>query len=347
MTLALRPIAEEGWPDVAGGFADLTFEQSLTYARAAAARIGARAEYLLLEERGQPVAAAAVRIKTVPGLGRGIAWIAAGPLLHPCGGPAPDMARIAAVLAALRAEFCTRRGHVLRLRPAGIAAHDGQTFAAAATAGGFAPAPQARPYASIAIDLGQDRETLMAALNGKWRTDLRFALKSGLALKAGTPADLGDRFLALYEKVQGIKGFRPDITPEFHFALSGPDFPREILVATREGVDLAGIVTGTAGQTTTYLFGATGAEGRRLKAGYFLTWEGIGRAQSRGLRWYDLGGVDPEANPDVARFKTRMNGMPILAEPFEARPAGLVPELVSGLEMLRARLRQTRGGGHA
>lgn len=338
--LALRPIPEADWPDVAGGFADLTFEQSLTYARAAAARIGARVEYLLLEEQGRPVAAAAVRIKTVPGLGRGIAWIAAGPLLHPCGGLAPDSARIAAVLAALREEICTRRGHILRLRPAGIAAHDEQTFAAVAAAEGFAPPLRTRPYASIAIDLAQDRATLMAALNGKWRTDLRYALKSGLTLEAGTPADLGDRFLALYKEVQGAKGFRPDITPEFHFALSGSDFPREVLLATREGVDLAGIVTGTAGQTATYLFGATGAEGRRLKAGYFLTWEGIGRAQSRGLRWYDLGGVDPVANPDVARFKSRMNGRPILADPFEARPAGPVPRLVGGLEALRARLRR-------
>ncbi len=340
MTLALRSVPEEGWPDVAGGFADLTFEQGLTYARAAAARIGARVEYLLLEEQGQPVAAAAVRIKTVPGLGRGIAWIASGPLLHPCGGPAPDAARIAAVLAALRAEFCIRRGHVLRLRPAGIAAHDGHLFAEAAGSAGLVPAERAPSYASIAIDLAQDRDALMHNLNGKWRTDLRYALKSGLTLEAGGATDLGERFLRLYEEVQGAKRFRPDITPEFHFALSGPDFPREILIATKEGADLAGIVTGTAGQTAAYLFGATGAEGRWLKAGYFLTWEGIGRAQSRGLRWYDLGGVDPVANPDVARFKTRMNGRPIRAEPFEARPAGPVPHLVAGLEALRARLRR-------
>lgn len=340
MTLTLRPVPAEDWPDVASGFADLTFEQSLTYARAAAARIGARAEYLLLEAAGQPVAAAALRIRMIPGLGRGIAWIAAGPLLHPCNGPPPDAKRTAAVLSALREEICTRRGHILRLRPAGIAAHDGQTFATAAGAEGFTPAPHARPYASAAIDLGQDRETLMAALNGKWRTDLRYALKTGLTLEAGTPDDLGDRFLALYADVQQAKGFRPDITPEFHFALSGPDFPREILLATREGTDLAGIVTGAAGQTVTYLFGATGAEGRRLKAGYFLTWEGIGRAQSGGLRWYDLGGIDAAANPDVARFKTRMNGRAILAEPFEARPGGLVPHVISGLETLRARLRR-------
>jgi len=50
--------------------------------------------------------------------------------------------------------------------------------------------------------------------------------------------------------------------------------------------------------------------------------------------------VDPEANPDVARFKTRMNGRAILAEPFEAQPNGPVPHVISGLEALRAHLRR-------
>ena len=340
MMLTLRPIPEVDWPEVAGRFADLTFEHSLTYASAAAARIGARVAYLVIEDAGNPVAAAAVRIKTVPGLGRGIAWSASGPLLHLINGPAPGEELIAAILDKLREEFCDRQGHVLRVRLAGVACQDRRLFAKAAVAGGFAPAEGIASYASTVIDLTQDSDTLFSNLNGKWRTDLRYALKSGLSLEVGEPDELSDRFLALYEEVQGTKGFRPDITPEFHFALDGPDFPREILIATKQGADLAGIVIGVAGQTATYLFGATAMEGRRLKAGYFLTWEGIAHAQSGGLHWYDLGGVDHEANPDVARFKTRMNGQPVLSEPFEARPAGSVSQIIKGLEALRARLRR-------
>ncbi len=340
MMLSLHHVSAMDWPAIASGFADLTFEQSLTYTQAAAARIGARVEYLVLEEEGRPVAAAAVRIKTVPGLGRGIAWIASGPLLHPLNSPSPEKGQIAAILGALRAELSLRQGHILRVRPAGIAANDGQLFAEAAGEIGFTPTEQATSYASIAIDLKQDRDTLMAALNGKWRTDLRYALKSDLTLEVGDTADLVNRFLALYKEVQGAKGFRPDITPEFHFALSGPDFPRKILIATKQGADLSGIVVGVAGQTATYLFGATGADGRRLKAGYFLTWEGIGWAQSCGLRWYDLGGVDSAANPDVARFKARMNGRPILAEAFETRLQGPVHRLIGGLEVMRTRLKR-------
>ena len=121
--LSVRRIPEADWPAISQRFGDLSFEQSLTYGRAAAARIGARLHCLVLERDGQLVAAAQIRLKTLPGFGRGIAWIASGPLLQRRDAPAPDADLIAAVLAALRAELALRQGHVLRLRLPGIALH--------------------------------------------------------------------------------------------------------------------------------------------------------------------------------------------------------------------------------
>lgn len=339
MTLDLTFVSETDWPIIAGKFADLTFEQTLTYSRAAAARIGAQARYAVLGEAVHPVAAVAIRIKTVPGLGRGIAWVPSGPLLRPAGAPLPTAARIADILSALRVELGDRQGHILRLRPAAMAAEDAEVFAEGAAQAGLVPSARAPAYDSIALDLAQDEASLMAALNGKWRTDLRYALKSDLTLEIGESTDLQNRFLSLFQAVQGAKGFQPDITPEFHFRLPAGDYPRKVLIAVKDGIDLAGIVIGAAGRTVTYLFGATGPEGRRLKAGYFLTWEGTRWAREEGFDWYDLGGVDAEANPDVARFKMRMNGMPIHASPYETRPGGAADCLIRSLEALRTRLR--------
>ena len=181
----------------------------------------------------------------------------------------------------------------------------------------------------------------MDRLNGKWRTDLRYALKSGLSLEIGMTPALQARFLVLFRAIQAAKGFAPDITPEFHFALSGPDMSHDILILTKDGQDLAGIVIGTSGGCAVYLFGATAEAGRALRAGYLLTWEGIRLSQQRGLDWYDLGGVDFDENPDVARFKDRMNGLRIeAAGPYEAHAGGPVAHLIKGLEGLRARLRR-------
>jgi lipid II:glycine glycyltransferase (peptidoglycan interpeptide bridge formation enzyme) len=192
----------------------------------------------------------------------------------------------------------------------------------------------------MALELTRGTQALMSALNGKWRTDLRSALKSGLILERGNGPSIEARFLAMFDKVQTAKDFRPDVSPQFHFRLGGPDYAVETLVAVKDGKDVAGIVTGTTGGCATYLFGATTDAGRPVRAGYFLTWEAVCLAQSRGLSWYDLGGIDTVANPDVARFKERMNGVPLLAEPFEACPSGLVPRVVLGAEALRARLKR-------
>jgi len=334
--MQVRPVDAADWPALAAGFRDMGFEQSLPYASAAAARVGATLSLLAVEAGGAPVAVAAVRIKRVPGLGSGIAWVPSGPLILPAGGATPDAAVLGAILAALRGHLS---GHVLRFRLSGLALQEAGALRAIAAAAGFAPTTRARPYRSIGIDLSRGTDALMAAFNGKWRTDLRFALKSGLELQRGSGPALEARFLAMLETVQAAKGFHTDITPAFHFPLHSPGYAVETLIAVKDGQDVAGIVTGRAGTCTTYLFGATAEAGRPVRAGYFLTWAAICHAAALGQTWYDMGGIDAETNPEVTRFKERMNGVALFAEPCEARPSGVRGRLVLGAEALRARLR--------
>jgi hypothetical protein len=340
--LRLREVAPADWPALAAGFSDLHYEQSLAYAVPAAARLGARARFLVLERDGAPVAGAVTRIKAVPGLGRGIAWIASGPFCQPCGGVAPDRETRAAILEALREELADRQGHILRLRPPALPPEDPADWAAAAQAAGFAPTGRANSYRSFAFDLAQDEEALMMASSGSWRRHLRAAMRAGLEVERGRPGEreLGARFRALYDEMRGFKAFGESIAPEFFFGLDGPDFGCEVLMARKGGRDVAAVVAGDAGESSVYLFGATGAAGRELRAGYLLAWEGALRAKAAGLAWYDLGGVDEAENPEGFRFKSRAGGVEIVAAgPFEARPGGPLPRLVTGLEGLRARLK--------
>ena len=336
----VRSLDQTEWSTLAMGFEDLSVEQGGPYTRAAAARIGAKAVFLAVEHEGAPIAAAALRIKCVPGFGCGIAWVPAGPLILPKGVPSPDPAALGGILASLRDHVVRQEGHVLRLRMSGIARQSPEAVQQIALAAGFTPTLRAPLYRSIALDLARGTQALMEALNGKWRTDLRYAQKSGLVLDVGSSPLHRARFLAMFEAVQSAKGFSPAIAPQFHFPLDGPDYTVETLLAAKDGQDVAGIVVGTTGGCATYLFGATTEAGRPLRAGYFLTGEAIHRAHNRGLSWYDLGGVDVEANPSVARFKERMNGLPLFAEPFEARPSGILPRLLLRAEALRARMKR-------
>lgn len=338
--ITLRYVPGSDWPDLARRFRDFAFEQSLTYAEPAAARIGGKAHYVVLERDGRLLAAAAVRVRAVPLLGRGIAWIASGPLTQPMEGDPPDDATMTAILATLRDEFALKRGHVLRFRLPGIAFPDMDRITPLAGAAGYAPTDRAPSYRSIAVSLRRTEAETLAGLDHKWRTNLRFVQKLNLSLDRGNSPELQARFKKLFCSVQAAKGFAPDITPEFHYDLSGPDYRMEVLIATKDGVDQAGIVIAHVGNSVIYLFGATGEAGRDTRAGYFLTWTGVTTSLGKGLDWYDLGGIDAEANPDVYRFKNRMNGTHFFTAPFQTQRPGPVSALILRAEALRARMKK-------
>jgi hypothetical protein len=334
--LTCRSIPLTQWRDVTTRFVDLGIEQTATYGQAAAARIGARTVCLVVEQADHIVAAAQLRVKTIPGLRRGIAWGPGAPLLLQANAAAPPLA---GVLAALR-EHVTKQGHILRLRLPVLGPHAEAAVVEAARAAGFATTDRAGSFRTVLVDLSDGEEALLARLHGKWRNPLRNTWKAGLEVETGGFVELYPRFRALYDEVRDAKGFTPDIPPEFYRTLNGEDFHHMTIIATRENRDLGAVTVGLTGQGAIYLFGATGAEGRKVGAGYFLTWEGYRLARAMGAKTYDLGGIDPDANPTVTRFKQRAGGQEAAQIPWEARPAGPVPHVILMAETLRKRLKR-------
>lgn len=334
--LTLQTVAAEDWPRISADFRDLTYEQTLTYAQAAAGRIGAEAQFVTLSDQtGRPVAAACLRLKLVPGLGRGIVWIAAGPLVQP---EIPPQA-LEAVFAALRA-YAEQGGHILRFRLSALSARNVPSVDQVAAVAGYVPTDRASPYRTVIVDCEQDEDTLMRALHGKWRNPLRNALKAGLEFETGRITNLSGRFSKLYEQVQAAKGFEPDIPPDFYYALSGSDFEHDVLIARKDNVDIGAMTIGYTRHNATYLFGATSDAGRRLNAGHYMMWQAMLFCRDRGLKWFDLGGIDQDANPSVTRFKLRTGGVDTMAAgPFETRQSGLGTGLINLAETLHRKLK--------
>ena len=336
----VRILPEHEFLALAEGFTDQTYEQSVTYARPAAARIGATLQILGVEDDGEVIALALARVKIIPGLGRGIAWIPSGPLVVRRDQPRPDAARLTAILDALRQHLAVDGGHVLRLRLAGHSQLDPTVEEHVMEAAGFRITERAHAYHSAVMDLSKDEAELLSAASHKWRTDLRHARKSGAEIDVGNTPELQGRFLALFEKVRNTKGFDVDVPPEFFFELAGPDLQVEIVLVHHHGVDLGGCVNGFAGGAGVYLFSATPDHGRKARAGYLLTWHSINRGRELGARTFDLGGIDHRGgNPHVARFKRRLNGTPIANHPHETDGGGPVPRLVRMMERLHARVK--------
>jgi lipid II:glycine glycyltransferase (peptidoglycan interpeptide bridge formation enzyme) len=91
----------------------------------------------------------------------------------------------------------------------------------------------------------------------------------------------------------------------------GPGLRMQIFLAKKSGQILAAVVCSQIGSTAIYLLGATNEAARELKAAYALHWKSMIFFKERGATFYDLGGVDPVANPGGYHFKTGFGGTEI------------------------------------
>ena len=78
--------------------------------------------------------------------------------------------------------------------------------------------------------------------------------------------------------------------------------------AFHDGTAVAGIAVIRHGASATYLAGWTSAAGRHHNAHNLLLWHAITKLRESGTDWLDLGGVDTQSAPGLARFKLGLGG---------------------------------------
>jgi hypothetical protein len=346
--VALRRVTErDDWVALAPRFDDHNFRQLWDYATAMAARAGARAEHVCVEADGRPIGLASVRVKPIPGLGTGIAYVSGGPLVRSSAG-GDRQAALDAVVAALAGEYVGRRRLVLRAAPpigdeAWNAAQE-RSFLSA----GFRPAVGVRRHQTMLVDIARPLDEVRAGFAKKWRYELGRAEKAGIEVAEGTDPALLMSFQPLFEEFVERKGFGVDLGADFYAALQPRLADEErlyVALAWLDGELVAGVVATFLGDTGVYLLGASSEAGRAAQAAYLLQWKIIQAAAVRDLRWYDLGGTDPDDNPGVYRFKARMGGIELAHPgPYELAPNRMRARAVRGAERLvrAARARRPR-----
>jgi len=310
------------WSRAASRFADFNYRQAWDFARHAAERVGAENEAVAVAVGDDVVALAQVRVKRVPIVG-GLAYVNGGPLTRESGF---DARRLAAAAAALRDEYVLRRGLILRVAPPVGGAQWNDEAARALETVGFGRSRGAAGYRTMLVATDRPIAEVRRRLHQKWRNCLNAAERQRLDVRAGDDAASLDEFVALFDEFAARKRFAPGLPPEFYVRVQrdAPDGERFVVhFAEREGRVVAGHVASVLGDTTTYLLGATSPEALTCKAAYLLQWRAVETANARGRRWYDLGGVDPAANPGVHHFKSGLGGEDVVAAgPFEACPRG-------------------------
>lgn len=179
---------------------------------------------------------------------------------------------------------------------------------------------------TLVLDLAAREQDLLAGFSKNWRRNLRRAQEKGLTVSCNEQA-ISLQLFDAYREMAEFKNL--DTLLEFEklkrlVELSG----QTITVFAARDADgrlLAFRCVLILGNKAVDYLAATPIRGRQLHAAYLLMWAEIRALKGRGVDHYDLGGIDPEANPGVYRFKRDTGAMPVtlLGEWERATTTGL------------------------
>jgi hypothetical protein len=338
------------WYRLVSGFRDASIYQLWQHAPGHAG--SQRTSRLLLRRGGQVVAAAEVRLFTVPLTRRGIAYVRWGPLWNP-GTEVENAELLQQALRALYAEYVTRRGMILRIAPR-LTIEDTAQCPAVFGAEGFSRLGHLEPSRTLLMPLTGTLVALRSNLAQKWRNGLNKAEKSGLRVTRGTGLELFDEFELVYQEMLQRKGLSPTADLHRHRAIQAvlpESMKMGVLLARHETRPCAGLIFSALGDTAVYLFGATNEVGMRTSASYLLQWEAVRLLTEAGVKEYDLNGINPELNPGTYHFKKGLAGKTgrevLLVGQLQACRRSLTNRVLLSLDRMRHRLRTRHAGEQA
>ena len=306
-TTEIDSISEPEWYEALQNFDDANIYQTWAYG---AALCGPRnISHLILKKDGEIVAIAQARIAKLPHVNMGIAYIRWGPLWRRRG-IEPTVGTFRQAIRALRNEFVSNRGLVLRIFPL-LFDDDSPSFSPTLAAEEFQFADRQIRLRTLIMDLRPSLEELREGMRRNWRRYLRVAERSNLEVVEGAGDELFLRFIGIYAEMVFRKRFlEPD---DIHrYRLIQRYLPEKlkmnIMLCVSGGEVCAGVVWSTMGQMAVPLFGATSNVGLKYSGSFLLHWRLIEKLKREGTPAYNLMGVDPKSYPGTYKFKNDLAG---------------------------------------
>jgi lipid II:glycine glycyltransferase (peptidoglycan interpeptide bridge formation enzyme) len=297
------------WAEMLDLFNDANFYQTWSYGSVRWGR--ENLSHLILKRDDDVLGMAQVRIVRPTSLKFGMAYLRWGPLCERRGLP-PNPEVATRVAQALEKEYVEKRKLFVRVIPnAFIGSARAQVLQSAFSRFTSEPLVPDNTYRTFVLDLTLPLEELRKNLDRKWRNQLTRAEKNNLTVIAGNGVGEYRAFCDIYRQMRQRKTFETTVDEEEFLRIQEelPESQRmRILLCQENGVTVAGMVATAMGDSAIYLLGATSDNGLNAKGAYLLQWNMIQWLKENGTRWYDLGGIDPEANPGVYHFKKGFSG---------------------------------------
>ncbi|MEO0387283.1 MAG: GNAT family N-acetyltransferase, partial [Pseudomonadota bacterium] len=251
-----------------------------------------------LRQGGRTQATVQVLCRELPVIGR-VGLVSGGPVWAPGLAEPARASAYRGLLARLRADLGVAA--ITPLAEAGGDPLDRSGWLAAMT-----------PPVAARLDLGPDPAAERARQHGKWRNRLAAAERGALCLRNAAMPDRGDHWLIAAEirqrKARGYSGLPPGFSLAW-IRRNGADAAR-LFWAEAAGEPVAGMVFLLHPPTATYQIGWSGPVGRRLGAHPLLLSRAMGWLRRQGVRAVDLGPLDTDRAPGLARVKLGAGARP-------------------------------------
>ena len=253
-----------------------------------------------------------VRVVKVPFFNFGLAYIYRGPVWQRKN--AVNSIEILSIfLKLLKEEFVLKRKLALRISPNLLKEND-KDFEKLFIELGFTSRGKSAGSNTFYVDLCPPLEELRKNLSKNWRKKLKKSEDEGLRIVSGREDSLFQEVEKLYLEMVKRKGFDPGVDVN---KLKATQFclPQSMkMIATicySNDVPISGLVFSAIGYTGIPILAATSDLGTDYNGSYLLHWQMLIYLKENGFKYFDLGGIDKEKNPNVYNFKHGMGGVEV------------------------------------
>ena len=189
-------------------------------------------------------------------------------------------------------------------------AHDAETELIFRKNGFQRPHFERAPSLTYRLELFSDPGKNLAALDAKWRNQLRKAESYRPVFRWGEQQNLWEDYVKIHNEMcerKGMRNFRlaGEIAEALRRHLNGKHL---VLVGDLNGRPACGCIALVHGAKSYYLYAAASDEARNHDLSNAMMWKMTELLRERGVRELDLSGIDPIRNPGGAHFKRGVGG---------------------------------------
>lgn len=292
-------VTRKEWNDLIIKFDDATIFQTWEYGEKNSMHLS----HIVLKYADEYVACAQVRIFKLPLLNAGIAYINHGPLWIKKNNKNFDvLKKIAAVVIQ---EYVNIRKLYLKVNLE-YEKTDSDANHIIDIINEIGYTQQRHNEQHVILPLNNSMTELRKGLDQKWRNQLNIADRNSLELIEGYEDQYIIEFSKIFKSMIFQKKFtKPESIDGFVevFKMLPHNLRPLVILCKYEGEFIAGGVFSTLGTTGIYLYGASNAKGRDLRASYLIQWRIILWLLNNGFLRYNLSGINKINNPGTYHFK--------------------------------------------